>query len=387
MYDFDTPVDRRGTCSLKWDIRKGELPMWVADMDFQTAPCVIRALKNRVEHGVFGYNVIPDEWYFAYADRWQRAHGVTFHKEEMTFCTGVVPAVSSIVKRVTSLGDNVVVITPVYDIFYHSIENAGRHTLECPLTYEGGQYELDFALLEEKLSHPLSTLLIFCNPHNPVGKLWTKEEIEKIGWLCKKYGVTVLSDEIHCDIVKKGKAYVPFASVSEDCRANSITCLSISKAFNLAGMQSACVVVPDQNLRNKVNRCLNADEIAEPNSFAVVSAVSALTEGEGWLNELNDYLFENRALCEEFLQRELPQLHLVQGEATYLLWLDCSKITSDSRGLRDFIRKETGLWLSDGAEYRGNGRFFLRMNIACPRERLREGLERLQRGIKAYPNG
>lgn len=387
MYDFDTPVDRRGTCSLKWDIRKGELPMWVADMDFQTAPCVIRALKKRVEHGVFGYNVIPDEWYFAYADRWQRAHGVTFHKEEMIFCTGVVPAVSSIVKRVTSLGDNVVVITPVYDIFYHSIENAGRHTLECPLTYEGGQYELDFALLEEKLSHPLSTLLIFCNPHNPVGKLWTKEEIERIGSLCKKYGVTVLSDEIHCDIVKKGKAYVPFASVSEDCRANSITCLSISKAFNLAGMQSACVVVPDQNLRNKVNRCLNADEIAEPNSFAVVSAVSALTEGEGWLNELNDYLFENRALCEEFLQRELPQLHLVQGEATYLLWLDCSKITSDSRGLRDFIRKETGLWLSDGAEYRGNGRFFLRMNIACPRERLREGLERLQRGIKAYPNG
>lgn len=387
MYDFDTPVDRRGTCSLKWDIREGELPMWVADMDFQTAPCVIRALKKRVEHGVFGYNVIPDEWYFAYADRWQRAHGVTFHKEEMIFCTGVVPAVSSIVKRVTSLGDNVVVITPVYDIFYHSIENAGRHTLECPLTYEGGQYELDFALLEEKLSHPLSTLLIFCNPHNPVGKLWTKEEIEKIGWLCKKYGVTVLSDEIHCDIVKKGKAYVPFASVSEDCRANSITCLSISKAFNLAGMQSACVVVPDQNLRNKVNRCLNADEIAEPNSFAVVSAVSALTEGEGWLNELNDYLFENRALCEEFLQRELPQLHLVQGEATYLLWLDCSKITSDSRGLRDFIRKETGLWLSDGAEYRGNGRFFLRMNIACPRERLREGLERLQRGVKAYPNG
>lgn len=387
MYDFDTPVDRRGTCSLKWDIRKGELPMWVADMDFQTAPCVIRALKKRVEHGVFGYNVIPDEWYFAYADRWQRAHGVTFHKEEMIFCTGVVPAVSSIVKRVTSLGDNVVVITPVYDIFYHSIENAGRHTLECPLTYEGGQYELDFALLEEKLSHPLSTLLIFCNPHNPVGKLWTKEEIEKIGWLCKKYGVTVLSDEIHCDIVKKGKAYVPFASVSEDCRANSITCLSISKAFNLAGMQSACVVVPDQNLRNKVNRCLNADEIAEPNSFAVVSAVSALTEGEDWLNELNDYLFENRALCEEYLQRELPQLHLVQGEATYLLWLDCSKITSDSRGLRDFIRKETGLWLSDGAEYRGNGRFFLRMNIACPRERLREGLERLQRGVKAYPNG
>lgn len=387
MYDFDTPVDRRGTCSLKWDIRKGELPMWVADMDFQTAPCVIRALKKRVEHGVFGYNVIPDEWYFAYADRWQRAHGVTFHKEEMIFCTGVVPAVSSIVKRVTSLGDNVVVITPVYDIFYHSIENAGRHTLECPLTYEGGQYELDFALLEEKLSHPLSTLLIFCNPHNPVGKLWTKEEIERIGSLCKKYGVTVLSDEIHCDIVKKGKAYVPFASVSEDCRANSITCLSISKAFNLAGMQSACVVVPDQNLRNKVNRCLNADEIAEPNSFAVVSAVSALTEGEDWLNELNDYLFENRALCEEYLQRELPQLHLVQGEATYLLWLDCSKITSDSRGLRDFIRKETGLWLSDGAEYRGNGRFFLRMNIACPRERLREGLERLQRGVKAYPNG
>lgn len=387
MYDFDTPVDRRGTCSLKWDIREGELPMWVADMDFQTAPCVIRALKNRVEHGVFGYNVIPDEWYYAYADRWQRAHGVTFHKEEMIFCTGVVPAVSSIVKRVTSLGDNVVVITPVYDIFYHSIENAGRHTLECPLTYEGGKYELNFALLEEKLSHPLSTLLIFCNPHNPVGKLWTKQEIERIGSLCKKYGVTVLSDEIHCDIVKKGKAYVPFASVSEDCRANSITCLSVSKAFNLAGMQSACVVVPDQNLRNKVNRCLNADEIAEPNSFAVVSAVSALTEGEDWLNELNDYLFENRALCEEFLQRELPQLHLVQGEATYLLWLDCSKITSDSRGLRDFIRQETGLWLSDGAEYRGNGRFFLRMNIACPRERLREGLERLQRGVKAYPNG
>lgn len=383
-YNFDECVDRKNTASLKWDIAEGELPMWVADMDFKTAPQVTEAILKRAKHGVFGYNIIPDRWYSAYISRWKEAHGFELQRDWLIFCTGVVPAISSIVKRLTSHGDNVAVQTPVYDIFFHSIENAGRHAIEAPLKYEEGGYEIDFSSLEEKLSHPLTTMLILCNPHNPVGRVWTKDELIKIGELCDQYGVTVLSDEIHCDIVRSGVSYTPFASASEICRKLSVTCISASKAFNLAGLQSSAVVVPDENLRHKVIRCLNSDELAEPNSFAVESTIAALTEGGEWLKELNGYLFENRKICEDFIRDRLPELHLVKGEATYLLWIDCSKITSDSEELRDFIRGETGLWLSAGAEYRGNGRYFLRMNIACPKSRLLDGLERLYHGIKAY---
>ena len=384
MFDYDFNPERRGTNSMKWDVKKGELPMWVADMDFETAPCVKNALTERAKHGVFGYAVVPDGWYEAIISWWNRRHGFSIEKTWMQFCTGIVPAISCIVKRVTNHGDRVAVLTPAFDIFYHSVENAGRKVEECPLGYSNGRYGIDFKNLEEVLSHPLTTMLIFCNPHNPTGNIWTKEEISKVGSLCKKHGVVVLSDEIHCDITAPGCDYIPFASVSEECRVNSITCISASKTFNLAGLQSACVVVSDKHLREKVVRGLNSDEVAEPNCFAIEGTVSAFNEGEEWLTGLRQYLFENRRCAEEYLKKHLPEVNAVKANATYLVWIDCSAVTQNSDELCEFIQSKTGLILSSGKQYRGNGKTFVRLNTACNRTRLQDGLERFVKGVKEY---
>ena len=384
QYDFDKTLNRRQTNSLKWDVAENELPMWVADMDFATAPQISEALSRRVQHGVYGYSVIPDSWYDAIISWWQRRHGFEIDKSWLQFCTGVVPAISCLVQRLTNVGDNVAVLTPVYDIFFHSIENFGRHTLECALVYRNGKYSIDFDALERALEDPLTTMLIFCNPHNPTGTVWSREELAKIGALCKKHGVVVLSDEIHCDLTLPGIDYVPFASVSADCAENIITCISASKAFNLAGLQSAAVFVPNKHLREVVVRALNSCEIAEPNCFAIDGIVAAFNEGEQWLDELRAYLAENRRIVAEFLHKNLPQVRLVEGQATYLLWIDCAAYTRDSAKLRDFIAQHTGLILSAGSQYRGNGNTFLRMNVACSRERLTDGLNRFATALKAY---
>ncbi|BCN31101.1 MalY/PatB family protein [Anaeromicropila herbilytica] len=383
-FDFDNLVDRRNTNSLKWDVAEHELPMWVADMDFQTAPAVIQALEHRVQTGIFGYSVVTDAWTESIRQWWSRRHRFQIEKDWIIFCTGVVPAITCAVKRLTNVGDNILVQTPVYDIFFHSIENHGRHVLENKLSYDGEKYEIDFEDLEEKLSHPLTTMMILCNPHNPIGKIWSKEELFKIGELCAKHHVVVISDEIHCDLADPGYEYIPFASVSEKCSDNSVTCIAASKAFNLAGLQSAAVIIPNEALRQKMDRGLNSDEIAEPNIFAVDAMVAAFTEGEEWLDDLLAYLENNKRTVEEFLKKEIPNVKLVSSHATYLLWLDCSEILGDATELCHFIRKETGLYLSEGSKYRGNGHRFIRMNIACQAKRLEDGLQRLKKGVKAY---
>ena len=395
-FDFDKLVERRGTGSYKWDVPEGELPMWVADMDFQTAPCVRAAIEKRAAHGVFGYNVVPEEWYEAYRGWWESRHHFRIEKDWLIFCTGVVPAISSIVRKVTSVGENVVILTPVYNIFFNSIVNNGRNVRECPLKYHaqgerGGNedahhldYEIEFDSLERELADPQTSMLIFCNPHNPVGRIWTREELAVVGELCKKYHVTVIADEIHCDLTDPGESYVPFASASEVCREISITCIAPTKAFNLAGMQTAAVVVPDPVLRHKVWRGLNTDEVAEPNSFAVPVTVTAFTEGGPWLDALREYLYENKCLVREFASEHLPKVRVVPSEALYLLWLDCRAYSEDSVALAEFLRRETGLYVSEGAEYGEAGRPFLRLNVACPRSRVQEGLYRLRDGLKAW---
>jgi len=280
-FDFDKIVDRRNSGSLKWNVKEGELPMWVADMDFMTAPAVISAIKKVVDHGVFGYKDVPDEWFSAIQNWWKNRHNLYIEKSWLCFCTGVIPAITSMVKRITEVGDNVAIFTPVYDIFFHSVENTGRHVLECPLVYDGKTYEIDFADLEQKLSLPTTSLMIFCNPHNPVGKVWNAAELERVGALCDKYGVTVISDEIHCDLTFPGYKYTPFAAVTDACRDISVTCIAASKAFNMAGLQSAAVFAANENLRNKVVRGLNSDEVAEPNAFACEAAIATAAQGTG----------------------------------------------------------------------------------------------------------
>lgn len=382
-FQFDESVDRRNTGSMKWDVAKGELPMWVADMDFRTAPGIIEKITGRAKQGVFGYTVVTDEWYQAYQTWWKKRHDFEIRKEWLVFCTGVVPAISSIVRKVTTVGENVVVLTPVYNIFFNSILNNGRNVLESRLKYDGSRYRIDLDDLEGKLSDPQTTLFILCNPHNPVGKIWERETLERIGDLCSKHHVLVLSDEIHCDITEPGWEYTPFASVSENCRTNSITCVAPTKAFNLAGLQTAAVIVPDDHLRHKVSRGLNTDEVAEPNVFAAIAPIAAFTCGGEWLDSLRDYLWENRAFAEEYIKKEIKGISPVSARATYLLWLDCRNMSGSSTQFCHFIRSHSGLYLSDGNEYR-NGEGFLRMNIACPRQQVEDGLKRLKESVAAY---
>lgn len=383
-YNFDQPVNRRGTWSMKWDVSENELPMWVADMDFETAPEVKEAIRKRAQHGAFGYTIVPNEWYQAIQNWWQERYHFRINKEWMIFCTGVVPAISSIVRKMTTVAEKIVLLTPVYNIFFNSVVNNGRYVLECPLQYENGTYSIDFEALEKKLADPQTTMLIFCNPHNPVGEIWSRETMKKVGELCAKYHVLVVSDEIHCDLTEPGNSYIPFASVSDTCRENSITCIAPTKSFNLAGLQTAAVIVPNENLRHKVWRGLNTDEVAEPNVFAMTAAITAWTQGDIWLDELRNYLFQNRCVAAEYLKTELPEIRLVPAKATYLLWIDCRSITKKSEELAEYVRKQTGLYLCAGAEYGKAGEGFLRMNIACRGETMMEGLHRLKMGITQY---
>lgn len=383
-YNFDKLTDRRGVGSLKWDVPERELPMWVADMDFETAPEIVEALRKRVEHGIFGYSIITDDWYEAYQNWWGRKHGLQSEKEWFIFCTGVVPAISSAVRKLTTVGENVLVQTPVYNIFFNSIRNNGRNILESPLVYDGKEYSIDFADLEEKLANPQTSLMLLCNPHNPVGKIWDKDTLAHIGELCAKHNVLVLSDEIHCDLTDPGCEYVPFASVSEVCRNNSVTCMAPTKTFNIAGLQTAAVMVPNPLIRHRLNRGLNTDEVAEPNVFAIGAAVAAFNQGEEWLEELREYLAENKRCVRNYIAENVSGIKVVPSQATYLLWLDCSGITEDATELTEFIREDSGLYLTEGVEYGACGKAFIRMNPACPRERLMDGLERLKVSVEKF---
>ncbi len=392
-FDFDTVIDRRNTNSLKWDVGEKELPMWVADMDFQTAPAIREAVARRAAHGIYGYSVIPDAWYTAYTGWWENRHGLRMEKDWLIFCTGVVPAISSIVRKLTTPAEKVLLQTPVYNIFFNCVENNGRQVIENRLPFDGKEYRMDLADLEEKLADPQTTLMLLCNPQNPVGKIWDRDTLAKIGELCKKHHVTVVSDEIHCDLTDPGCAYVPFASVSDTCREISITCMAPTKAFNIAGLQTAAVAVPDPVLRHKVWRGLNTDEVAEPNAFAIDAAVAAFTEGGPWLDELRAYIYENKKLVTEYVRKHIPQLLVVPSQATYLLWLQCRRDDLRKRQVAGAVgelplnpakdlRERTGLFLSEGGVYGGGSQNFLRMNIACPRKVLEEGLERLKAGME-----
>ncbi len=381
---FDCVPDRLHTNSMKWNVADHELPMWVADMDFRCAPAIQKCIEKRVSHGVFGYCEYGDEWYEAYSNWWKRRHHFEFKKEWMMFVTGVVPAISSTVRKLTTPNENVVIQTPVYNIFFNSIINNGARVLESPLVYDGEAYHIDFKDLEAKFADPQTSLMILCNPHNPIGKIWSKEELAKIGELAKTYNVTILSDEIHCDLCDPGYEYIPFASVSETCKDVSITAIAPTKAFNIAGLQTACIVVPNKFLRHKVYRAINTDEVAEPNALAAEVPVAAFNESEEWLDELREYLYANKQLIRQFVNEEINGVKVIDSRATYLLWLDCSAICEDATKLKEHLRKTTGLILSEGEEYGSCGKAFLRMNTATSQERIRDGLNRLKKGIETF---
>ena len=379
-YNFDKPTERRNTGSLKWDVSDGELPMWVADMDFETAPEVKDAVVRVAERGIYGYSILPDEYFESIADFWGEHYGFRPEPSWMVFSTGVVAAVSSMVRKLTTPAENVLIQPPVYNIFYNSILNNGRNVVENELVYENGEYRMDFSDLENKLANPQTTLMILCNPHNPVGKIWDKETLARVGELCKKHGVTVISDEIHSPLTAPGKRYIPFASVNEVCRDISVSCVAASKAFNLAGLQSACLIAENPALRHKVWRGINTDEVGEPNAFAVDANIAAYRHGGEWLDELNEYIFQNKKYAHDFIKQNIPALYAVPSDATYLLWVDVSHYTDNSEKFARDLREKTGLYVSDGVEYGKGGEHFIRINLATQRANVADGVSRL----KAY---
>ncbi len=387
MTEYPEAVDRRHTNSVKWDVKDGELPMTIADMDFKTSPAIIEAMKDKLTLGAFGYEDIPAEYFNAVADWYERQHHFRPQTDWMIFTTGVVPAISSAVRRLTSLGDNVLVQAPVYNIFYNSIVNSGRHVVSNDLIYDVEQhsYSIDWDDLESKLADPLTNLMILCNPHNPVGIIWTRDQLIRLATLCRKYHVKIFSDEIHGDFTFNEHGYVPMFSLPEELIQNLEVAVSPSKTFNVAALHAATVIVPNANLRAQVSRGLNSEELAEPNLMAIPGTIAAYEKGSEWLTAVLDAIQDNRKVVSDFINDQLADvITVVPGQATYLIWLDVRKLTDDSDALAKFIQEKTGLILSAGNIYGGDGHNFLRMNVACPTKTVLSGLDRLARGIAEW---
>ena len=380
-FDFDTPVDRHATGSYKWDSSgdREVIPLWVADMDFRTAPAIIEALRKRVDHGVFGYVKVPDEYYEALTGWNMRRHGWSIDPEMVIYTSGVVPAVSAIIKALTRPGDGVIVNTPAYNCFFSSIRNNSCTIVENPLRRidcgDSFTYVIDFESLETACADPANKLLILCNPHNPTGRIWTREELERIATICHRHGVTVVSDEIHCELTLPGREYVPYATIDPD----AVVCCSPSKAFNIAGLQIANIVAPSHPVRAVIDRAINDNEVCDVNPFGVVALISAYTAGEPWLEALRDYIAANYRALLDFFAAELPQLKVCRLEATYLAWVDIQPLGIDSTRLEEYALETEKVWVNAGAMYGTEG--YIRINMACPRSRLLEGLRRLCRAV------
>ena len=397
-YDFDEIIPRRGTNSYKWDSAGDAdvLPMWVADMDFRTAPPVVEALRKRVEHGIFGYVRVPDAYYAAVTNWFARRHDWQIEKEWIIYTTGVVPALSAVIKALTVPGDKVMVQTPVYNCFFSSIRNNGCGMITNPLIYRNGTYQINFADLEQKAADPNVKVLLLCNPHNPAGRVWTKQELTRIGDICIRNNVWVVADEIHCELVFPGHTYIPFASISQEFLMHSVTCTSPSKAFNLAGLQIANIISADTDIRTKIDKAINVNEVCDVNPFGVEALMAAYNDSEEWLEELKQYLFDNYNYLRAYFSEYLPEFPVSMLEGTYLVWVDCSVLNQSSDEIVKTLLEKEKLWVNEGSLY-GEigegfnllnnfifqiGEGFIRINIACPRQQLIEGLNRLRRALK-----
>ena len=378
-YKFDELIPRRKSNSYKWDSAENEdiIPMWVADMDFRTAQPIIDALNKRVQHGIFGYTKVPPAYYDTVTSWFSRRHNFNFLKEWLLFTTGVVPALSAIIKALTQAGDQVIVQGPVYNCFFSSIRNNDCQMVSNDLVYHDGEYRIDFDDLEEKAKDPKAKLFLLCSPHNPVGRVWTMEELTRMGEICLRNNVLVVSDEIHCDLVYPGHRHIPFASISENFLHHSVTCSSPSKAFNLAGLQVANILAADENIRTGIDKALNINEVCEISPFAVEGLMAAYSEGEDWLEQLKHYLWENYLFLKKYFSKHLPQLTVLPLEATYLVWVDCSAFRQSSENLAKSILEKEKVWINEGTVYGNAGENFIRINIACPRELLEKGLSKI----------
>lgn len=385
-YDFSRPTDRRGTDSYKWDSAPEAdiIPLWVADMDFETFPGITEALQRRVAHGIFGYTRVPEAYYEAVCNWFGKHHGWHINREDIIYTSGVVPAVSAVIKALTLPGDQVIVQRPVYNCFFSSIRNNGCEMVSNSLIYnkEELRYEIDFDDLERKLAHERARLLLLCNPHNPGGRVWTRDELTRMAELCHKYGVRVVSDEIHCELTLYDNEYVPFGSLPDELSHGSITCCSPSKAFNTAGLQIANIICRDAEVRNRIDRAININEVCDVNPFGVIALQAAYSdEGYEWLTQLRKYISANYDLLLERFARELPKCKVMRMEGTYLAWIDCSELHIPSDEIEEILMHENKVWVNAGSMYGTEGAAFIRINMACTSELLNEGITRIVNGL------
>ena len=385
-YDFSRPTERRGTDSYKWDSAPEAdiIPLWVADMDFETFPGITEALQRRVAHGIFGYTRVPEAYYEAVCNWFGKHHGWHINREDIIYTSGVVPAVSAVIKALTLPGDQVIVQGPVYNCFFSSIRNNGCETVSNSLIYnkEELRYEIDFDDLERKLAHERARLMLLCNPHNPGGRVWTRDELTRVAELCRKYGVRVVSDEIHCELTLYDNQYVPFGSLPDELSRGSITCCSPSKAFNTAGLQIANIVCRDAEVRNRIDRAININEVCDVNPFGVIALQAAYSdEGYEWLTQLRAYISSNYDLLRERFARELPKCKVMRMEGTYLAWIDCSELHISSDEIEEMLMHENKVWVNAGSMYGTEGAAFIRINMACTSELLNEGITRIVNGL------
>ena len=389
IYNFDKPIIRRGTNCVKWDETDMEdvIPLWVADMDFEVLPEITEVLKKRVEHGVFGYAIVGESYYDSTIHWFRRRHNWEIQRKWIQYTTGVVPAVSAVIKALTMPGERVLVMSPIYNCFFSSIRNNGCEVLESPLltSNDGNRptYAVDWEDFERKCADDKTTVFLLCNPHNPGGRVWTKEELQRMNDICMAHGVTVVSDEIHCELIMPGYEFVPFASVSEACAQNCVVCGSPSKSFNTAGLQMAHIICQNERWHRRIDRAININEICDVNPFAPLAAEAAYNYGDQWIDELNEYIFRNyQALC-TFCAERLPALKVYQLEGTYLAWIDITATGMTSQQLSQHLLQNGHVWVNNGPMYgKETGEGFIRINIATQRDRLMEGLNRIAKTLQ-----
>lgn len=381
-YDFDELVERRGTNCVKWDESPSDdvIPLWVADMDFRVSPAIQKALLQRVEHGVFGYNIVPESYYEAVISWFRRRHQWEIQRQWILYTTAVVPAMSCVIKALTMPGEKVLILSPAYNCFFSSIKNNGCEVLESPLKPVGDSFEVDFIDFEAKCSDEKTTLFLLCNPHNPCGRVWTREELQRMYDVCKKHGVKVISDEIHCELIMPNYQFVPFGTITDDC----VVMNSPSKNFNTAGLQIANIICSHPSWRRRIDRAININEVCDVNPFGIVALQAAYNESEDWLDELNQYLWENYTFLCDFIDRNIPLWKVCRLEGTYLPWVDVSAMNIPVQQLCDRLLMEAGVWINPGTMYGPEtGTGYVRFNIACSRSRLKEALERIAKVILA----
>jgi cysteine-S-conjugate beta-lyase len=396
---FDESIDRAGTNSVKWEFApraddphhvehtdrflkdRGDLPMWVADMDFRTPEPVIQALARRAQHGIFGYSSPTHGFYESVVSWMWRRHGWQIARDWICITPGVVPGLNLLVRTFVKPGEKVLIQPPVYYPFQRAAENNGAEVVRSPLIYEDGRYRMDFEDLDAKAQDPQVKMAILCSPHNPVGRVWRRDELERFGRICVDNGVLVVADEIHSDLMIRGNVFLPFGKLATDLVERSLICTAPSKTFNLAGLQTSCIVVPNEELRTQFLTTIDATGHSLPNAFGIVALQAAYEYGEPWLEQLLDYLQGNLEYVEAFVQERMPQIDVVRPEGTYLVWLDCRGLGLDAAALQHLVREEAHVYLDDGILFGEEGAGFERLNIACPRSLLEEAMERISRAI------